>query len=236
MECDTMMHGFKIAALTVLLAGLPPGAVNGRVFRIVGDSRGRLNAAGLPWEMAYETAMNVNGRHNDVVVYSVHYSEPVIEQLKVQFEQQGARVKIGAKPGGGAMGTARWDGGEARILVLVPDSQPNNLVFLFYPESGEGRVPSSPIPDYPRGSVRNTVVNEDTEAFCTTLTTMDSVEQVQRYYTEVLTGDGWAPLLPLPLSGGMTYFHRNESTCCVMAKVRNGGETVVTVLVRDKGF
>jgi len=160
----------------------------------------------------------------------------VIEQLKAQFERQGAAVKLGRSPDGSALGHARWDGGEARILVLTPDSQPNNLIFLFYPASGKGIAPASPIPDYPRGAVRNRVRNEDTEAFCTTLTTLDSVDQVQRYYIETLSREGWKPLLPLPLSGGMTYFHRNESTCCVLARAQENGETVVTVLVRDKGF
>ena len=230
------MRSLKTILLLALLAGLLPPAVSGRVFRITGDTRGRLNAAGLPWELAYETTMNVNGRRNDVVVYSVRYTEPVIEQLRARFEGQGATVQLDPQPDGGALGRAAWDGGEARILVLAPDTQPNNVVFLFYPESGRSRVPQSPVPDYPRGTEGSVVANEDTEAFCKSFTTMDSVDQVQRYYAEALARDGWRPVLPLRASGGMAYFHRKESTCCVLAAAQKNGETVVTVLVRDKGF
>jgi len=228
-----MIRFVKTIRFSVLLICLLPWVVDGRVFRVVGDTRGRLNAVGLPWEMAYQTKMNVNGRKNDVVVYSARYSEPVAEQLKAQFERQGATVSLTRQPDGGALGIAKWDGGEARILVLAPEDLPNNLVFIFYPEPGEPRVPKSPIPDYPRGRITNTVANEDTKAFCTTFATLDSSMQVQRYYAEALARDGWQPVLPLRLSGGMSYFHKKESTCCVLAKEQEGGETLVTVLVRD---
>ncbi len=222
--------------LTTLLSGLLPWMAQARVFRLGGDTHGRLNAAGLPWEKAYETQMNVNGRRNNVVVYSARYSEPVVEQLVAQFNRQGATVQVGKNPGGGALGVAQWEGGEARILVLTPENEPNNLVFLFYPEEGRSRTPKSPIPDYPRGTVTGTVANEDTKALCTTLTTLDSGMQVQRHYAEALAREGWIPMLPMRMSSGMTLYHKGERTCCILAKEGNNGETLVTVLVRDKGF
>lgn len=231
-----MMRRFNSILILVLLSALLPWGVNGRVYRITGDTRGRFNAVGLPWELAYETTMNVNGFKNDVEVYAVRYTEPVVEQLKMQFERQGAAVSIGKSPDGGALGMAEWDGGKARILVLAPDTQPNNLVFLFYPEAGKSRAPRSPVPGYPRGKVTNSVFNEDTRAFCTTFTTYDSAEQVQHFYAGVLARDGWTPMLPLRLSGGMAYYHKKESTCCVLAHGQESGETAVTVLVRNKGF
>ncbi len=231
-----MMRGQSSILLIALVAVLLPWAAKSRVFQIVGNTRGRLNVVGLPWEEAYTTTMNVNGRKNDVVVYSANYSEPVAEQLKAQFELQGATVKIRKSPDGGAMGVAKWDGGEARILVLAPETPPNHLVFLFYPEAEASNKPKSPVPEYPRGRTTNTVFSEETKAFCKTLTTEDSVMQVQRFYVDALAREGWTPVLPMRLSGGMTYFHRKEQTCCVLASRHNNGATVVTVLVRDVGF
>lgn len=231
-----MKRGMKSILLPALLATLISWPAAGRVFRLGVDTRGRLNVAGLPWQKAYQTRMTVNGRKNDVEVYSARYSEPVVEQLVAQFNRQGATVKIGKGPDGGALGVARWDGGEARIIVLAPEDQPNNLVFLFYPEAGNSGTPESPIPDYPRGTVTSSVVNDDTKALCTTLKTLDSGMQVQRHYAEALARDGWRSVLPLRMSGGMTFYRKGERTCCILAKERNNGETLVTVLVRNKGF
>ena len=236
MGADSMIRFVTITLLVLLPAGLfiPPAI--GRVFRITGETHGRFNAAGLPWESAHETTMTVNGRKNDVVVYSVRYSEPVLEQLRAQFERQGATVTLTSDANGGAKGLARWDGGSARILVLAPESRPNNLVFLFYPSRSPSSAAQPPVPDYPRGHTENTMVNNDTEAFCTILSTTDPAGQVQRHYAESLVRDGWKPLLPLPFSAGLSFYHRKESTCCVQTGTRENGETVVTVLVRDKGF
>jgi hypothetical protein len=226
----------KYILCVVLLGTLVPWAVNGRVFRITGAADGRLNAAGLPWEHAYSTVMDVNGQRNSVQVYSARFSEPVAEQLRAQFESQGAKVDLRQGADGGAMGVARWDGGEARFLVLAPDTVPNQIVFLFYPESGKKSKSAFPVPEYPRGVVENSVFNKSTDTFCATMKTLDAPGQVQRYYAGVLAGSGWEPLLPLKASGGMALFHKKEKTCCVLANRRESGETFVTLLVRTGGL
>ncbi len=231
-----MMRWIRYMVLAGLWAALLPGAVRGSVFRVGGNAEGRLNTAGLPWDLVYQTAMTVNGRRNEVLVYAARYSEPVAEQFRMQFEQQGATVRIGKGAGGEASGFARWEHGEARMLVLSPDDRPDRLVFLFYPEQGAVREPESPVAVYPGGKITQTVMNEDTRAFCTTLSTLDSAAQVQRFYAESLGRAGWTPVLPLHISNGMTFFHKKESTCCVLARGGASGETMVTVLVRDKSF
>jgi hypothetical protein len=231
-----MKRRMRHMMLAGLLAGLLAGPARGSVFRVGGNALGRLNTVGLPWDLIYQTTMTVNGRRNEVQVYAARNSEPVAEQFKMQFEQQGATVKLGKSADGGAMGFARWDRGEARMLVLTPGDRPDNLVFLFYPELGVAREPESPVTVYPGGTITQTVMNEDTQAFCTTLTTLDSVSQVQRFYAESLGNEGWRPVLPLKMSNGMSFFHKKESTCCVLARSNASGETMVTVLVRDKSF
>jgi len=226
---------FKTILCMALLGTLVPWSV-GRVFRNSGVADGRLNVAGLPWKHAYNTVMNVNGQRNTVQVYSAGRHEPAAEQLRAQFESQGATVELRMGADGGAMGVAKWDGGEARLLVLAPDTIPNSIVFLFYPESGKTDAPAFPVPEYPGGLVDNTVFNEQTETFCATLKTLDAPEQVQQFYAGVLAGSGWKPLLPLKASGGMALFHKNEQTCCVLANRRESGETFVTLLVRTGGL
>ena len=230
------MKVLKYILCFVLLGTLVPWAVNGRVFRMGGAADGRLNTAGLPWEHAYNTVMDVNGQRNAVRVYSAGRHEPAAEQLRAQFESQGATVELRQAADGGAMGVARWDGGEARFLVLAPDTVPNQIVFLFYPESGKGSRSVFPVPEYPRAVVENTVFNQGTDTFCATMKTLDAPEQVQQYYAGVLAGSGWVPLLPLKTSGGMALFHKQEKTCCVLANRRENGETFVTLLVRAGGL
>lgn len=229
------MKLFKTILCMALLGTLVPWSM-GRVFRNSGVADGRLNVAGLPWEHAYNTVMNVNGQRNTVQVYAAGRHEPAAEQLRAQFESQGATVELRQGSDGGAMGVARWDGGEARFLVLAPDTIPNSIVFLFYPEAGQTVEPAFPVPEYPGGTVDHTVFNEQTETFCATLKTLDAPEQVQQFYAGVLAGSGWKPLLPLKASGGMALFHKNEQTCCVLANRRESGETFVTLLVRTGGL
>ena len=211
----------------VLLGILIPWVVNGRVFRIGGAADGRLNTAGLPWEHAYSTVMDVNGQRNSVYVYAAGRHEPAAQQLRAQFESQGATVDLRQGADGGAMGVARWNGGKARFLVLAPDTVPSPVVFLFYPEAGKKSASAFPVPEYPGAVVENTVFNEHTDTFCATMKTLDAPGQVQQYYAGVLAGSGWKPLLPLRTSGGMALFHKKEKTCCVLANRRVSGETFV---------
>jgi hypothetical protein len=215
-------------------------AVNGRVFRAIGVRDGRLNTAGLPWEFAYHTTMNVNGRRNAVQVYSARFNESVLDQLRNRFEAQGATVTLQQSPDS-AVGVAKGGGHEARFLVLSADSQPNQMIFLFYPEAGKAaEQPRSPVPDYPRGVTSNTVLNEDTNATCSTLQTEDSAEQVHAYYAGVLGGSGWKVLIPPRVtgvsSGGMAIYQKRNQVCCVLAKNRPGSLNQVTVLVKGGGL
>lgn len=222
--------------IVAFLAAVLPWRAQGRVYRIVGDTHGRLNVSGLLWEAAYRTTMIVNGRENDVVVYSVRFSQPAVAQLKGQFERQGAKVKLKWTENGGAVGVAKWDGGKARFVVMTPGNRLNRLVFLFYPVKKKVSSSKFPIPTYPRGKTTHTVVDKDTHTSCETLLTEDSIMQVQSYYTKALAGDGWVPLLPRSRPGGLVWFHKQEKTCCVMASRRDNGETMVTLLVKDAGF
>lgn len=229
------MKRFRTMLCLALLGVLVPWSA-GRVFRSSGGADGRLNVAGLPWQHAYNTVMNVNGQRNTVQVYAAGRHEPAAEQLRAQFESQGATVDIRQGTNGEAMGVARWDGSEARFLVMAPDTVSNPIVFLFYPETGSANEPAFPVPEYPGGVVDNTVFNEQTESFCATMKTLDAPEQVQQYYAGVLAASGWKPILPLRAAGGMALFHRREQTCCVLANRRESGETFVTLLVRAGGL
>ena len=138
----------RIHILWLMLA-LGTCALQAKVFRVIDTDEGRLNTVGLPWEFAYRTTMDVNGQQNDLHVYAARFNEPVVAQLTDQFESQGAKVTI-SETTDGAQGLARWEDREARILVLSPPSQPNQLVFLFYPEPGKAGAPARlPIPEYP---------------------------------------------------------------------------------------
>ncbi len=223
----------------LFLVGLMPWPVNGRVFRATGIPGGRLNTVGLPWEFAYHTTMNVNGRRNAVYVYSARFHEPVAEQLRSQFERQGAKVVL-SQTADGAVGVATWTDHEARMLILSPESQPNQMVFLFYPEGGNVRAPRFPIPEYPGGKMGNTVSNEQTDTRCATLETTDSAEQVHAFYAAALVGDGWTPTLPqsrtFGVSSKMAIYHKREMICCILAKKGPGGLNRVTVLVKGGGL
>ncbi|MCF7817141.1 MAG: hypothetical protein K9M54_04600 [Kiritimatiellales bacterium] len=231
---------FAKAILCMLpLACLVPRIADGRVFRAVGVREGHLNTVGLPWEFAYHTTMNVNGCRNEVQVYSARFHEPVPEQLKSRFEAQGAEVVL-RQTADSTFGIAKWPGSEVRILVLSPASQPSQMVFLFYPESGTpAAAPRFPVPGYPGGTAGNTVCDEDTHTYCTTIETRDSATQVHSFYAGMLAGEGWTPVIPPGRSGaqeGMAIFRKRERICCVLAKDRSHGLSRVTLLVKDSGL
>jgi hypothetical protein len=228
------MNRFNHILALMLLLG--PVAVTGRVFRVVGVD-GQLNTAGLPWEFAYQTTMDVNGRKNDLKVYSAHTTEPVVEQLKDQFEAQGAEVVI-AETRDGAQGLARWEDREARILVLSGSDRPNQMVFLFYPEPGEVRAPAKlPVPEYPGGRSGNTVQNEGTGTICVTLETEDPPEQVQAFYAGALYADGWRTAIPTGSGASrMAVYRKKERICCILASYRPDGPNKVTLLVKGGGL
>ncbi len=212
---------------------LLPWMVQGKVYRVVSDTGGRLNVVGLPWEFAYETTMDLNGRRNALKVYSARWDEPVAEQLAAQFESQGAVVKLGKSPDGGAIGTATWDGGEARIVIAAAGERANQIVFIFYPEAEVAATPGFSIAIHPRAQSKNIVANEQTRTCCATFSTTDSPEQVRRYYEDILGSDGWKPLLSSERSDGVAWFQKGEQSCCVKATSKNNGATLVTLLVRD---
>lgn len=209
----------------------------GRVFRALGVGKGRLNTAGLPWTSAYQTTMDIDGQRNDLHVYSAHRDEPVVAQLKHQFERQGAEVLV-KKTRDGAQGVAKFEDREARILVLSGMPQENQLVFLFYPEPGEASAPARlPVPEYPGSISGKTVANEGSGAICRTETTEAGPEQVQAFYAVALHADGWRTVLP-PGQGEsrMAVYQKRGQVCCVMASRRPEGLNRITVLVRDGGL
>lgn len=225
------MRGWEKSILLALLVGIL--AADGRVFRALGVRAGQLNTAGLPWELAYRTTMAVDGRRTEVHVYSARFNEPVVEQLRDRFERQGFKA-VFQETADGAFGVAKGDGREARILVLSPGSQPNQMVFLFYPEVGNSGKSRFPIPGYPGGKMGRAVFDEDTDTFCTTLETMDSAGQVHSFYAGVLAANGWKPTIPT--TGGMAVFRKRNQVCCILAKGRPGGPNRVTLLVKGGGL
>ena len=230
------MSKLNYILLVFLLCGTV--AVKGRVFRSIGVADGRLNTAGLPWEFAYKTTMDVNGQRNDLQVYSVRFNEPVVEQLKGQFEAQGAKVVI-SETADGAQGLATWDDRQARILVLSPATQPNQMVFLFYPEPGKVQAPARlPVPEYPGSSSKgNTVMNEESGSVCRTVETEDHPEQVQTFYAGALSADGWSMVVP-PGRGvsSMAVYQKKDRICSVLATHRADGPNRVTLLVKGGGL
>jgi hypothetical protein len=219
----------------VFALGLSAGY--GRVFQVVGTNEGRLNTTGLPWDFAYKTTMDVNGRQNELQVYAARFDEPVVEQLRAQFEQQGAKVTM-QQSRTGAQGLARWENREARIVVLSPDSQPNQMVFLFYPKPGESGAPARlPIPEYPGASAPKTVTNEATGSISATWSTEDRPEQVLAYYAGALSAEGWRSVLPSgTASTQMAIYQKRDRICTIMASFRPDGPNRVTLLVKGGGL
>ncbi|VGO17102.1 hypothetical protein PDESU_05697 [Pontiella desulfatans] len=222
----------KIHLFLALLLCCAWGA-KGRVFRAREVGEGRLNAAGLPWQSAYKTSMEINGQQNDLRVYSAHRDEPMIDQLKDQFERQGAKVAL-HETRDGAQGIAKFGNRTVRILVLAPARQANQLAFLFYPEPGRAAAPSRlPVPEFPGALGGNTVVNEATGSICRSAKTEVAPDQVQAFYAGVLSADGWSTLIP-PARGDsrMAVYRKGERICTIMASRRRDGSNRVTVLVK----
>ncbi|VGO21498.1 hypothetical protein SCARR_03572 [Pontiella sulfatireligans] len=207
-----------------------------RVWRVVGHLDGQLNTAGLPWTKAYNTTMTVNGLKNEVVLYSVRYSQPAVEQLENQFKAQGAAVMV-KRTEEGASGVARWPDREARFLVLSPKAQPRHLVFIFYPEpSGQLRESRFPVPEYDRGELMNVVTDDDTHTFFATVKTFDSPTLVHDFYRNSLSALGWQTVMPPVVNHGevkgVAIYQKKKKICYVQSAGRQAGSNLVTLLVK----
>lgn len=228
------MTRLKAILFLLMLGGLLSGDAPARVFRAAGVHNGELNTAGLPWEFAYRTTLSVNGQRNAVQVYSARFNEPVAEQLKSQFEQQGAEVVLN-RTSDSTIGLVKWAEREARILILSPATQPNQIIFLFYPEPCSAGTSSFPIPEYPGAKISNITLDQESKTFCATLETADSIEEIHTFYAATLGSKGWRSALPAATSG-LAIFHKRDEMCCILAKSGERGLNRITVLVKGGGL
>lgn len=223
-----------------IMAVLVCGAIGvfGRVFTVRDAGAGRLNTAGLGWISAYQTSMNVNGVHNDLFVYSVDSKFSAVDQVKAQFEEQGAEVEV-EEIAGGYRVRASVEGQESRILILSDvGGRPNQMVFLFYPQPGKANGPATlPVPEFPGALSENVVSNDKTGSVCRTITTEADPARVIGFYATALSADGWSTVLPSGASDTrMALFQKGKLICSVLAAQENDGVNRVTVLVNGGGF
>lgn len=225
------MNKVKYILMLLLVACLC--AVDARVFRLGGNREDRLNTAGLPWEGAYTTTMELNGERCELDVYSAHRNDPVVDQLRHQLERQGGKVFL-QEAAGMVRGVARFEDRDVRFLVLSPDSLENRLVFLFYPEPADASGPARlPVPEYPGAKISNVVKNEKTGTVCATMETMDGPDQVQAYYAGVLYANGWATVVPaVQGKARMAMYSKGEQVCTVFATSGHADANRVTLLVK----
>ncbi len=233
---SNLKHGrWPAGAMLVAVAALVLPA-SARVFRLLGPERiPELNNGLHAWENACQTAMTVNGRPAVMRLYSVRWSEPVLEQLKGRFEALGAQVGL-ATARDGAVGIAVWPDREARFLVLSPPSQPRHLVFVFYPEPGAAAQPVEfPVPQYDRARIDFTASDEG--IFLATLETPDRAADVHAFYAARLAAEGWEPVAPARLAngaaGGLAAYRKRNRVCFVQAAERPGGSGWITLLVKN---
>lgn len=220
-------------ALLLVLVAVAPA----EIFRRLGPARvPELNNGLYRWENAYRTTMTINGRPSEMRLYSVRFSEPVVDQLVSRFEALGAKVTVGRSVGGAA-GVASWPDKEARFLVISPEGEPRHLVFVFYPQPGS--KPASvdfPVPKYTGGKVEYTVSDDDTGTFFATISTLDSATAIHSYYTSAMAAEGWSQVSPPVVAGGrvsgMALYRKNKKICYVQAVDRPGRGNMVTLLVK----
>lgn len=234
-RCDVILNKRRTILTGLVLVGLL--AAEARVFRLGGNREDRLNTVGLPWQEAYSTTMDVDGQRQALHAYSSHRDEPMLDQMKGQFEAQGAKVSLQEFPGG-VRGTAEFEEQTVRFLVLPPGGRPNQMAFVFYPEPAAAGNPAKlPVPLYPGAEVESRVANESTGTMCATMQTMDGPDQVQAFYADALFSNGWKTVIP-PMQGEsrMAIYQRGEQVCTVFSKFRPGFGNRVTVLVKAGGL
>ena len=190
----------------------------------------------LPWENAYFTEMVVNGRKAQMRVYSARWSEPAAEQLKARLEVLGAQVQL-QKSSGGATGRAVWPEREAGFMILSMSNQPNQMIFVYYPEPGSRRGNVHfPVPEMDGAMVNTTIENRKTGTFMASLKTNASETQAHQFYHDALAGGGWdlrkAPLMQMGEMSGMAIYEKKKQVCFVQTASQNGNGTSLTLLVK----
>jgi len=226
-------HFWVVCAIAVVLAA---PSLQAKVFRGSRPAPDELNNGSLPWETATRTRMTVNGRPAMMHVYSARHTEPVVEQLRARFEALGAKVLILRSPDG-ATGTAKWPDREARFLVLAPHTEPRKTIIVYYPQpSKPPRKVRFPVPEYVRGKVATTIIDDDTGTFLATIQTADSATDIHTFYARSLLADGWKMVVPATVHNGtvrgMAAYQKKKKICYVQATDRPGELNMITLLVK----
>ncbi|MDF7807714.1 hypothetical protein P4E94_09720 [Pontiellaceae bacterium B12219] len=229
------MHWKGILTISIALCAAPL-LCNAKVWRVVGEYHGRINPTGLPWTKAYQTRMSVNGRQSDLVMYTARYTEPVIEQIRRQFEMQGATVNVRSTLEG-AIGIAKWEDAVAKFLIISSPQMPTHFMFFTYPDKGmEIKVPKLPVPSYGNGERLSIVEDLDTSTIVATYKTYDTSTEVHSYYATQLKSNGWEMVLPARVHSGsvsgVAIYQKKKKICYVQAVDRGDGPNMITLLVK----
>ncbi len=226
------LKGLVAIFLVMMLSGM----VSAKVWRVVGELHGRINVNGLPWTKAYQTRMNVNGKCSDLVMYTARYTEPVVDQIKLQLEMQGAKVQVRGSAEG-VVGLARWPDCEAKFLVVSAPSQPTHFIFFTYPDPSFLQTkPKLKVPEYINGVLRNIVEDEDTRTVFASFDTNDPGSQIHLFYGKALRAKGWELVVPAVFqngqASGVSVYQKNNDLCYVQVSERKGASNLISLLVK----
>jgi hypothetical protein len=225
--------------LCAVLLLMLPLAASARVFERWG-SRGSdpVRAVMIGENVAYQTAMKLNGAAADMEVYGCEGSPAkILERLITAYQTLGAQAFCvsGQKMG---WGVALLDGRVIRLLVA--DTGQRGMSTLFRIEQSEAdfarsqqrptaALPPS-IPTFPGSQWTQTIRNETANSTEATAQVAADPTAVLRYYAEEMPRAGWQPGLgPRDETSGM-YMRGRELLLVAANSTGVRGRTVVIVL------
>lgn len=225
--------------LIVLLVLGPIAASHGRVFwkRPAGDAASAFDKAGR-WTRVYQCPMEINGAPASLAVYTCPY--PLAAMVASLGDIPGADISAGYN----SASFAASDGSRnARLLLLGLPARNESIIFELIGPGNGNPAPSDASPvlgaALPAACSRvSTIVNGETGAALESIASALPPRQAFSIFTELLSGQGWKPLLPAASPGAAEeyfgMFQRRNSLCILtVGRALRENKTCVTIISKE---
>lgn len=193
----------------------------------------------------YTAPVAVNGGSGRLTVFS--FAAPLGDVLgSLRQVYSGLAVR---GDGSGTMATASLaaDGHVLRLAILQLAAGPGTLVLQLDQTQREfeasraapARHPLTALPEYPAAEPSFFARDDHAGMSLAVAVAAASARDVQGFYSDRLTGEGWEPALKsaggATVALGMDLYQRGRETCCVFADATPNGGTRITLLHKQPG-
>ena len=230
-----------IKYLVILLALCCIAVIPGRArvfFRWNSTSSIPSTIEGLGGKTAYSTGMDINGRPGIVSVTAFNMSiRQTVKELKTIFSFS-EYSKTGP-----SSASALLEADKLTVRFIITQIKDKTIVFMIEQSNkdyAKSRTPSghlmNEIPAYPQSYPVLYARDNGTGMSIASSSTSDSIGNIQQFYSNILSAEGWTQALPAEgtsrRSSMKTYIRNNEICCVHTASGSSSAESQILLLYK----